>query len=375
MKKLPLKKKILFTFFVVLFTFVCLEIVARIAESFISSEATQQISIMKENPNNTGSYRVKENLHIVYNNRFTIKTNSHGMAWFEVKKTKRQGVKRIAFLGDSFTFGQWADNFERSFVGIFAKGISQFKSYEALNFGVGGYGFPDMFLLLQEKVMLFSPDYVVICTFNGNDFRDTYLGLNKYNIINGSCHWDEKNTAKKLGYTYRAKRKRFRKNFALYRLHRLYKKRRSRLESQSIFFDTLKVGRKFTYQSFWSQKPYSQIANKAKEESLSYLLKIYQFLQKRNIELLIVSIPFERQIYTKKLVGPDYDLSYPQKFIEKWSQPRSIKYLDLMPAIREIAWKEKKRLYLSGDNHFNNLGHEAAGKKIAEWFIKEVVQK
>ena len=46
-----------------------------------------------------------------------------------------------------------------------------------MSFGVGGYGLADMELLLHEEVVRFGVDYVVIALFNGNDLRDTWLGV------------------------------------------------------------------------------------------------------------------------------------------------------------------------------------------------------
>src|SRR4051812_45365831 len=52
------------------------------------------------------------------NGNFIIKTNQYGMHWFDCNKKKKKGVKRIGFYGDSFTFGCWATNYEKSFVGV-----------------------------------------------------------------------------------------------------------------------------------------------------------------------------------------------------------------------------------------------------------------
>jgi hypothetical protein len=41
------------------------------------------------------------------------------MAWREARVEKPARVRRIAFVGDSFTFGLWADSFEKSFAGVF----------------------------------------------------------------------------------------------------------------------------------------------------------------------------------------------------------------------------------------------------------------
>ena len=161
-------------------------------------EKDNKFVVFRENPSGKGSYRLRPNLDYVFNyeingehRRFIIKTNSHGMRWREVEKEKPAGKKRIAFVGDSFTFGESADRIENSFVGVFDSLIDK-SQYEVLNFGVDGYGLDDMELQIREEVLQFDPDYIILMFFNGNDFRDTYLGLNKFDISSGIAVWNRK---------------------------------------------------------------------------------------------------------------------------------------------------------------------------------------
>ena len=89
-------------------------------------------------------------------------------------------------MGNSFTFGCWADRVENSLMGAFEKNVSP-ERWEILNFGVGGYGMADIELQLQEDVLEFSPRYVVMVLFTGNDFRDTYLGIENNIIVDGTA--------------------------------------------------------------------------------------------------------------------------------------------------------------------------------------------
>ena len=147
------------------------------------------MDLLTPNPNGTGSYRLKPDIDLVTRigrREVRIRTNRHGMHWSEVTIRKNDGRRRIAFLGDSFTFGAWADGYEESFVGTFDKNVSS-ERWEVLNFGVGGYGLADEELLLREQVLEFSPSYVIVVVFAGNDFRDTYLGIDKESIIDGAA--------------------------------------------------------------------------------------------------------------------------------------------------------------------------------------------
>ena len=170
---------------------VLFEFGARIIESQRSDrpQRRERLDLLTTNPNGTGSYRLKPDIDLVTRidgREVRIRTNRHGMHWRDVTIRKNDGRRRIAFLGDSFTFGSWADGYEESFVGTFDKNVSP-ERWEVLNFGVGGYGLAEEELLLREQVLDFSPSYVIVVVFAGNDFRDTYLGIDKESIVDGAA--------------------------------------------------------------------------------------------------------------------------------------------------------------------------------------------
>ena len=95
-----------------------------------------------------------------------VVTNSEGMRDRERSRAKPAGVRRIAVLGDSFTFGYgvegdavWTVVLERLLPGT-----------EVLNFGVGGYSTQDEAAVLEHKVLDFAPDLVLVAyTLNDPD--------------------------------------------------------------------------------------------------------------------------------------------------------------------------------------------------------------
>lgn len=91
-------------------------------------------------------------------------TNSLGFRGGEFTASKDSATTRIAFLGDSFTFGegvkdgnvypqQVAQQLHRRFPG---------RRFEAYNFGVGGYNTTQELFLLRNLVLKFQPDIVVL---------------------------------------------------------------------------------------------------------------------------------------------------------------------------------------------------------------------
>ena len=80
---------------------------------------------------------------------------------------KQSGVERVAFVGDSFTWGVGVADGER-----FTEVVERLDPYiEALNFGVSGYA-PVQYLLQLDSVLALKPDAVVLVLCLGNDLSD-----------------------------------------------------------------------------------------------------------------------------------------------------------------------------------------------------------
>jgi len=346
------------------------------------------VAMMVENPHGTGSYRLEPGLRTrvqAEGVEVPIEINAHGMRWREVPEEKPPGVRRIAFLGDSFTFGSWSDGVESSFVGVFDALLP--PGVEALNFGVGGYGLDEMELLLEEEVLAFSPDVVVVVFFNGNDFRDTLLGAEKYRLVDGTVVWDDDHLAAQIPAEHRPPPRpadpplaqRFRyflwDEVATFRAVASLKYARAAEDDPgaeaSPFFDRLEPSSEFTVYSFWSRVPYPPVAVEARELSLEVLERIRRRLGGRGIELRVAALPYRKQVYVEEPTGPGYDVAYPQRYVEEWARERGVPYLDLLPpmraAVRERAARgDPASLYLDFDPHLRDPGHRLVGRLLFE---------
>ncbi len=97
----------------------------------------------------------------------THTTNSAGFRGREFLHTKGANTVRIAFLGDSFTFGEGVRDgrtFAERTSQYLNKSVSPEKSvrFESYNFGVGGYNTTQSLQLLREEVLGWDPDIVVL---------------------------------------------------------------------------------------------------------------------------------------------------------------------------------------------------------------------
>ncbi len=121
-------------------------------------------------------WRYRPSRRILRNHSKTIEytTNSRGFRGPEFLKEKKPGALRIAFLGDSNTFGlhlpvqmtleqQVAELMEQ-------KGL---RPVEVLNFGVMGYSSFQGLRLFEREVLSFQPD-VVVAWFGINDSQPAF---------------------------------------------------------------------------------------------------------------------------------------------------------------------------------------------------------
>ena len=98
-------------------------------------------------------------------NEIVHSTNSWGFRGKEFSFNKT-GAIRIAFLGDSFTFGEgvkYEDTYpEKTAELLNRKYGAENISFESYNFGVGGYNAQQSLFLLENLVLKTSPDIIVL---------------------------------------------------------------------------------------------------------------------------------------------------------------------------------------------------------------------
>jgi lysophospholipase L1-like esterase len=333
--------------------------------------APEELHLFRDNPNGTGSYRLRPNLNVVTRSGKSIKTNSHGMRWREIPLVHPEVKKRIAFVGDSFTFGLWANTVEECFVSVFEHQLGPDK-FEALNFGVPGFGFLDIELLLQEEVFPFRPDCVVLMSYNGNDFFDTYLGPDRYHVArNGVLSLNRKALEQKVPADLRRKGFKFQRSLLehVYLLRLVNAGLKSALGPRSLKSrEPAGADRSYTSNLFWSQKHYPRFALDAKNSSLEALNRISQVCKQNGIELRIAAIPSIEQVLYPEVLGEDYVREFPQEYLREFAEKNSLPFLDLLPGLSRDAREHGQELYDRVDGHFSNEGHRVVGTLLASFF-------
>lgn len=137
----------------------------------------------------------------------------------------------------------------------------------------------------------------------------------------------------------------------------------------------LHVGQSFTSYTFWSQVPYPLIAEKAKGISLQTIEWIRSYLSEEKVIFVIATIPHLEQVYVTELIGTNYNANLPQGFIEDFTSSKKIPYLDLLPLLRRYVRLHEQKIYIQGDNHFNNHGHYLVANYLKDWLKENVFRK
>lgn len=307
-----------------------------------------------------------------------ISTNSVGMHWREAVIHKPANIQRIAFVGDSFTFGEWANRVENSFVGI-VDSHTKSRGFEILNFGVPSDGLAEIELRLQKSILAYSPDYIVVMFYNGNDMSDTYLGAGKTDCASGRLRREvveEKIPAEFRESSWQAAKTFLDGHSALVRALRFVKGRLladprfTDPSDSAIALSPFKIDNRFLTPSFWSRTEYPPAAEQARDTTLQVLEKIRRLSQEHGAQLLIITIPFREQVYALQEAGDGYDIALPQKYIEQFAKRKNILYYDLLPPLRSYVMACQEIIYVPDDPHFNTRGHYIVGELISGFLAR-----
>ena len=111
-----------------------------------------------------------------------IVTNKLGYVGKDVDLERGEGVVRIAMLGDSMTAGtevDYANNFISRLEDMLdTQTQGSGRTFEVLNYGVGGTGTFLQYQTYIKNIAPYKPDAVFLIFFTKNDYHDNYAKLN-----------------------------------------------------------------------------------------------------------------------------------------------------------------------------------------------------
>lgn len=379
----------------VAFVFLALFFAVLIFEVFLRLFAPEPSNLAKLKSSSSFLYENKPNAFYtqsdsdgVFNE---IRFNSSGFRDNEFSEGKKQGVFRIAILGDSFEESvqlALSDTWQK----VLERQLKEAgKDIEVYNFGVSGYGTDQEWLTLKEKVWKFKPDLVILA-FTGNDVGDVF----KNNLVdlneNGQIYFkDQKVRAggNKLG---RFVRETYFYHYALSVASRnpVAKKVFYKLRTQVLGFKADE--RFFLSDAQLVQGPFEVIASQEdppKEVEDSWL-KVEALIsdmnkqaQEHGARFLVTTNVNKSRILPEEWnhLRNQYNLNEvvasPHKIVEHLADFLSDKGIAFYDPYRAaLEWeKEKGALHFKYDAHFNKNGSLFMGTAVSKFLLdKELVK-
>jgi hypothetical protein len=267
---------------------------------------------------------------------------------------KPNGVYRIAVLGDEdaeafgvpirYTWwGQLARQLERC-------GFQSAKHVEVLNFGVGGYGTAQEYVMLQTAAMRYQPDLVLLQFANRDDVMDNASAL-AANRDRPFFMLDPRGEARIDDSFADSPSFEARSQFRYRMLSELAD--RSRLVQLALRASAVRMARAAPAGLAALAPPRDAAWESAWRVTEALIGKMNDYARRNGAKLAVIAVPASRQL-------ADPGLDYPDQRLTAFGAKHGIPVLTLAAAMRGAP----APLY-AGSGAMNPAGHEAAAQLIA----------
>ena len=310
---------------------------------------------------------------------YNTKTNRQGYHDQEFYRAEANDYV-IALLADSFGVG--IVPYDYNFATIAETRIrenlgDQFERVAIHNFGIAGTGIDDYAYLLENEVLDYDPNLVLVSVFIGNDLIDSKPERRNYYDLK---NWITVQLPTRI-ITLLRESDRDESNVT-----RIGQTQYTSDEVPEHIFDWSKEKPSMSLEKFLAyESARLEIANTKDpdiEEIYDHFFKLVSYFQSSlGDDLVFILVPDEFQvndslyqtILEQKSTQEIYVRDYPQQKITSYFSDNRIRYLDLLPQMRKANSVE--RTYHLQNTHWNARGNEVAGNAIADYLLKNVINK
>lgn len=322
-------------------------------------------------------------------------TNSLGFYDVDHDTAHPKSVRRILFIGDSFTVGG-AVLLKETFVKRVEEALSSLGGrWECLNMGVSGYGTGQELQLYEKIGRQFDPDIVIVSFCVDNDIADNHPQLSEprpYFILkNGSLVFQPIDVS--IIQKSVEKHSKIQQSFFKSCLHQSYLwtlKRAVAVQIRAKMRESPAITRIMRGLGFWKEKQVSRewghfiiklppeerrVWDEAHEVTVRTIRLFNDKVRKDGHQLLLVLVPSQLQVYEDSLrmfqsfyinFGADaVDLNKTSAFLKTSLAGDSIPIIDPLPAFR--AHSSPDRLYYKHDFHLTPAGHKELARAITAY--------
>lgn len=324
-----------------------------------------------------------------------VSTNQQGLRDKDYALEKPPNTFRIAILGDSFAEAIQV-NAEETFWSFMEQNLAKcdrFKqqNIEVINFGVGDYGTAQQLMTLRHQASKYSPDLVILAVFTGNDIINNSKALSPPERFSPFLIKKDGDYRLDLSFnqteTYQWRSSLPRKiMFSVVNHSRIlqvinearvaFKNQRTMLGNQMQPEDENIINSlDFTPELYQESDQNWQEAWEITEKLISL---INQEIKALDADFLAVTLSNPAQVYPDATLRKKYfenagitDPFYPDKRIASLGGKEGFDVLMLAPQFQGYADTHNSYLHgfdntVMGSGHWNQLGHQLAGKLITE---------
>lgn len=318
-----------------------------------------------------------------------IKINRDGLRDIEHSTAKPDRTFRIALLGDSFAAAFQVPQ-EKTFGSVLQKQLNQCSTFkrrkvEIINFGVSGYGTAQELLTLRASVWNYSPDLVLLAFLTGNDVRNNSRSLEP-DKVRPFFFYQKGEWVPDFAF----------RDDQMFKLNQAKEHLRlGHLLAQVIDAISLKQQAKEDLETQAKtlsepgidddiyREPKTAKWQEAWKITEGLLELMHDEVKAKNADFLVVALSNGSQVYPDPAVRQQYmqrkgisDLFYPDRRIKEFGDRAGFAVLNLAQSFQTYA--DRHRVFLHGFKntamgigHWNESGHELAGKIIADHLCQE----
>lgn len=294
-----------------------------------------------------------------------VKANSQGFHDTEFSLEKPEDVYRIAVIGDSFVEAYQVpiqDSFQYLLEEKLNQRLERKKRFEVYSFGTGGTGTFEHYLYLNQYVLKYKPDLVILAFLPMNDFKDDFRLRAEISDSQGRIRKVVPWSQKLLGHSV---------------LYRWAKAKWQILESfvaaegrVKLLFDWQVFLRDYppAWKEVWQMEKnlLKQFEETAKESQGKFLLVSLDDMWRTHPS----QIEKDKELYS--LDKFDLDFDKPEKILGEFSEKEGMAYLALLPIFRERAEKEKTNIFWGGcEGHWDKTGHRWVAETIFQFLTQD----
>lgn len=327
-----------------------------------------------------------------------VQINSDGLRDGEHALDKPADVLRIAVLGDSYAAAMEVPA-EAAFWSEMERRLQSCpaldgRRVEVLNFGLGGSGTAQQYLLLQSRVWKYRPDLVLLAFLTGNDISDNVRALK--GASRAAYYVHDADGRLVLDPEFLAKRERLRTGplhdawdaaFNHSRVLQLVMqvRRQVKLMLRDDVAAEQAPGQEAGLSSQIYLPPSDPVWRQAWRVTEDLVRAMAAEVRAHQAGFVVASLSNGVQVHPDPAFRQQHadalgaeDLLYPDRRIEAVATGEGVPFLMLVPGLRD--WAEANRTCVHGfanadpcSGHWNEHGHRLAGERLAEFLCADVL--